>query len=663
MLKTTFYRTLFLLIILQTATARYHFLRAAEPKTVTSVVVAENNDSYFMSNGIVKAVISKKSGGITSITYEGKEVLAGRGERPAALWSHDASSPDMIRKITIDPAQNQGMRGEVSIKGISNGRPMGNGPGGSFVADIEIRYALAKGESAIYTYCIFDHQENYPASSMGEARFVAFLDPGFDWISIDNKRDYHYPSAAGGLDLSKYTFTANQTENPAFGWINTRENLGFWLINPSLEYMSGGPTKVEFLCHRDTKIDGVPCVLNYWRSSHYGGSIVDVSEGEKWTKVIGPFMIYLNKGTSPAPIRADAIMRASSESSHWPYNWVHHPDYPLTNNRATVSGRIALNDPITSPTFSRLRVGLAAPEYTVTQGNKQRTVDWQYDTKFYQFWVEGDPSGQFRIPHVRPGTYSLYALADDVLGEYLKVDVVVKAGENLNLGDLEWVPVRDGIQLWDIGISNRNASEFLGGDRWFDQGVFKVYPKSFPNDVHYTIGKSTYEKDWYFMQPPHVENPEAPENNAIPERTKQRLIKALGVNNLLNSEQHKAIKAIDELGLSGKYAKGRSTPWTITFSLADELSGHAILRLAICGTSTREISVMVNGYPAGTIRNLVIDGAPSKSGFTGIWYEKKIDFDASLLKKGKNTIVLTVPEGSADAAIMYDYIRLEHQHS
>jgi len=32
-----------------------------------------------------------------------------------------------------------------------------------------------------------------------------------------------------------------------------------------------------------------PCVLNYWRSSHYGGAEVSVAAGEKWSKVIGPF--------------------------------------------------------------------------------------------------------------------------------------------------------------------------------------------------------------------------------------------------------------------------------------------------------------------------------------------------------------------------------------
>jgi len=41
-----------------------------------------------------------------------------------------------------------GAIGEVAIKGISGGNQMGSGPGGSVIADIEIRYALRRGEAA-----------------------------------------------------------------------------------------------------------------------------------------------------------------------------------------------------------------------------------------------------------------------------------------------------------------------------------------------------------------------------------------------------------------------------------------------------------------------------------------------------------------------------------
>jgi rhamnogalacturonan endolyase len=91
-----------------------------------------------------------------------------------------------------------------------------------------------------------------------------------------------------------------------------------------------------------------------------------------------------------------------------------------------------------------------------------------------------------------------------VLGEFAKADITVVAGKPLDLGKLEWKPVRYGRQLWDIGIANRNGSEFFKGDDYFHWGWYLEYPKLFPNDVTYTIGKSDYRKDWFFEQVPHA---------------------------------------------------------------------------------------------------------------------------------------------------------------
>ena len=87
-------------------------------------------------------------------------------------------------------------------------------------------------------------------------------------------------------------------------------------------------------------------------------------------------------------------------------------------------------------------------------------MDWQNDAKNYEFWVRGDADGSFTIPNVRPGQYTLHAIADGVLGEYVLSNVTVTAGSKLNLGKLDWQPVRYGQQVWDIGIPNRTGGNF-----------------------------------------------------------------------------------------------------------------------------------------------------------------------------------------------------------
>ena len=135
------------------------------------------------------------------------------------------------------------------------------------IADIEIRYALARGDSGVYTYSIFDHPTNYPATGVGEARFCAKLnDALFDWMTVDANRnmkmitayDWNHGTVMNlkgarrinsgilkGQVEHKYDYSANQFDVRAWGWSSTPKRVGVWFVNPSVEYLSGGPTKFE----------------------------------------------------------------------------------------------------------------------------------------------------------------------------------------------------------------------------------------------------------------------------------------------------------------------------------------------------------------------------------------------------------------------------------
>jgi rhamnogalacturonan endolyase len=620
------------------------------------VALVEDQSAYTLSNATVSARIDKNSGDLLSLKFKGMEMLATIAgpdglpdtgiDKPGAnkrggggrytdhqygFWSHDTEGPHTVRKITIDPKSNGGQRAEVSIRGISDGKPMGAGPGGNFISDVEIRYTLGRDEPGLYTYSIFEHQPEYPASSLGEARFCAKLNDFFDWMSVGPKWNKPYPKEEPGQHEDKYDFTANQFENPAFGWSSTTKHVGVWFLNPSVEFLSGGPTKVEFLGHRDTNQVQAPTVLNYWRSSHYGGAVVEVAQGEHWTKVIGPFLIYVNAGKSPQEMYSDAVAQQAKESQKWPYAWVTGADYPQRSQRSVVSGRIALRDlQAKNAKMAGLRVGLSNAAYMIQPVSRTgapvnpRQIDWQTDAKHYEFWARGDDGGRFHIPAVRPGNYTLHAFSDGVLGEFAKSDITVASGTPLDLGTLEWTPVRHGKQIWEIGFPNRTGAEFFKGNDYAHDGMFLQYARLFPSDVNYVIGKSDYAKDWFFEQVPHNENPDA---------------KPAGYN----------------MGTS----PGRATPWSITFELPQAPHGTAHLRLALASTSTREIEVAVNGQPAGKVDRLYSDGAIARNGITGVWAEKDLPFDASLLKSGTNVLVLTVPAGPMTAGVIYDYLRLE----
>lgn len=624
-------------------------------KTVT---LKEDAETYTLANGIVTVIVAKASGDLVSLKYKEKEMLAtfltpegqpdlkrdppganpnglnkGMTDHQYGFWSHDAMGPrgtaPAISTITIDPKTNGGERVEVSVKGISVGRRMGTGPGskadGQFSSDIEIRYTLGRGESGVYTYCIFEHKPDYPYTQLGEARFCVKLADFFDWMSVDSKRDFYYPKELKVGD--KYIYTALQSANQAYGWSSSTAKVGLFFINPSMEYISGGPTKVEFLGHRDTNPVAAPCVLNYWRSSHYGGAEVNVAGGENWKKVVGPFFIYVNSGQTTSEIYADARAHVAVEAEKWPYAWVSGVDYPLANERATVKGKLMLNDTQANLNFSHLMVGLTAPAYLSPRpaGSLRTSItDWQRDAKFYQFWAKGDSSGSFLIDKVRPGRYTLHAFTDGVLGEFIMTDVNVEKGKPLDLGSLTWTPVRKGRQLWDIGIPNRTAKEFFKADTYEDPEISLKYAVLFPNDITYTIGKSDFGKDWFFQQVPHNEDP--------------------------------AAKALPFVGIR---ASGRATPFNIKFDMPSAVKGNATLRFAICGTGSKYVDIALNGKLVGKLDSLMGDGVITRHGIQGIWYEREIIFDAKLIQAGTNTFALTVPAGPVNDGMVYDYIRLE----
>ncbi len=589
--------------------------------------------------------------------------------------------------MTIDPKTNAGERAECSIKGIFQGGIVGRGPGGGTSADIEIRYALGRGDSGVYTHTIFTHKTNYPPTAVGEARFAAKLNAQvFDYMTIDANRRKEMPKPEDwdqGTELNmkearrlntgiykgqvehKYDYSAIQSEIPAFGWSSTKEHVGLWFINPSIEYLSGGVTKVELTGHLDNGNGADPTLLNYWRGSHYGGSSCAIGEGEAWTKVVGPFLIYCNSAPDHEAIWKEALAKAAAEAEAWPYDWVKGVDYPHRSERASVSGQIILADPLApNVKMSNILVGLTAPDYmpprfgrgfgggrmfnpggggeddasAVTNnaggsasrnsandtnrfrgfggfggGFAPRVVDWQMDAKHYEFWVRADESGRFAIPKVRPGTYTLHIIADGVLGEFTLTNVNVMAAQAMDLGKLKWQPVRYGRQLWEIGIPDRTAAEFFHGDDYWHWGLYEEYPRDFPNDVNFVINKSDCRKDWNYCQVPRSDG--------------------------------------------GGW--GKSTTWSVNFDLPAATHGKATLRLAFAATSARNVQVAVNHQPAGGTGPLQDTATIRRDGIRGYWYERPVAFDAGLLKAGHNILTLTIPPGGATSGVEYDYLRLE----
>jgi rhamnogalacturonan endolyase len=672
----------------------------AKPGVNAPVTVTDNGDTWTMDNGIVKATIVKKNGSLLQAVYHGIETL-----RPAISGGSDnlhtpptpAGSPipsweqmpsgTVTPSVTIDPAKNGGQRAEVAVKGANTGR-----------MDIEVRYAMERGLSGIYAYAEFSHPASYPAAHEGESQFILQLDPSFNWFSVDADRNMLVPSMQDlrtGVEIHakeqhilstgpfknsvdhKYSYCAIMYRIPAWGFSSPTRHVGVYLINPTTEYIGGGAEKMDLVGPFAWGSNNT--IQDYWTSGHYaGGAGCDVPAGANWKRVIGPMFVYFNALENPKdPTQAeldtfaatagnptvpavwhdnaivlwqDALARAKTEKAAWPYDWVSGVDYPHKSERGNVTGQFVLNDPQAATTkLPGLTVGLAHPDYTTTAGGfTQRSgngnvIKWPHEGNYYQFWTDGTDDGKFTIPSIRPGTYTLHAFADGVLGEFAKTDITVEAGKNLDLGKIEWKPVRYGKQVWEIGYPNRNGSEFFkGNDYWF-WGWCVRYPLLFPNDITYTIGKSDYHKDWFFEEVPHGEstawlNPEAKD----PANQPYGWVKA-------GTQGQDMWRTI---------GRGRATTWTIKFNMEKAVQGKATLRIALGGADGGGLAIGVNGKAVGSIRP-VSTNALRYNTDRGVWHEYSQAFDAALLKAGENEMTLTVPAGELTSGVAYDYLRLE----
>jgi rhamnogalacturonan endolyase len=678
----------------------------AQPAVNAPVTLTESADSWVMDNGILKATVLKNSGRLSSLIYQGKEMLSPRSEGWEQYPTQAADVGRLTDSVTIDPAKNNGERAEVSVKGVTNGEiSLGTGVGGNTRCDLEIRYTLGRGDSGFYTYQIFTHPAAYPATSCGgESRFINQLSRGFDWLSVDSDRNMAMCSNAdtnAGVVIHakeqrilstgiyqnsvehKYSYCARMYELPAYGWSSIQDHVGIWFINPSNEYIGGGPTRLDLVCHMGGTM------LDYWTSGHYAGGVqCNVNQGEDWNKVIGPIYCYVNSlqsadATTQAELDTlaktagnptiptswtnnanalfnDALAKAKTIKASWPLTWVKGVDYPQKSDRATVTGQLVLNDPqAASKKLPNLNIGLTHADYTggggafALRGGNGNLVTWNHDSKYYEFWSKGSDDGKFSIENVRPGSYTLHAFADGVLGEFAQANITVAAGQKLDLGKIDWQPVRYGTQLWDIGYPDRTGSKFLKGDgaNYWLWGWPLRYALLFPNDITYTIGKSDYHKDWFFEEVPHAENLSFV-NPAAKDPANQRF-------GWVKAESQQDYPATDQTGPWRVYGHGRATTWTIKFTMAKAAQGSAVLRLALAGADGGGgLAIGVNGKPAGTVYPTATNALRYNTDM-GQWQERDLTFDASLLQPGENTMTLTVPAGDVTTGVVYDYLRLE----
>ena len=226
-------------------------------------------------------------------------------------------------------------------------------------------------------------------------------------------------------------------------------------------------------------------------------------------------------------------------------------------------------------------------------------------THGYQFWTLTDANGDFELRNVRPGTYHLFAYAKtgEVTDMLEQDDIVVTVGDN-DLGTVTWTPRKYSELLWMIGQNDRCSSEFHYCDTIRQYGLWNLSPKN----LTFTVGESSEKTDWYYAQ------------------------------------------------------TQKDGTWTIKFNLDKTYNGkaHLTASLAGCTGNGSTVAVKVNGTQRGTWKPGVNDAAIYRSAVnSGRHHLLTLDFEASTLRQGSNTIALTMSGNGSNGGFMYDCIKLE----
>lgn len=616
-------------------------------KTVVSdpsdVIVVDNGTTVTLKNGIVNATITKSNAAVTSLIYNGIELIKGGYGGGSIYWSWNMPNyqnpSGCTYSLITNPAGNNFDAAEIKL------HMTWNGLASTTAMDVDVYYLLQRNTSGIYASATLTHPITYPANPGGEWRMSSYPNPRFNWLSVDSLRNLIIPSGSDSKAVvsgappenylitsgpftnkyeCKYDYSADFGAIDTWGWSSTVDNVGLWVTAPSKEYYPGGPMKRELMCH------STPVLLNMLGGTHYGqGGETAVAAGEDWQKTYGPFLIYCNKvpaGTVNASITLweDAKAKAKNEQTIWPYDWHNNTAYIKESERGTVTGKLVINDASSSSASAAdTWVGLAIPP-----SGSASVTNFQAWSKNYQFWVKTDANGNFTIPHVLPGTYSLFAFGPGAIGQLSLTNcATVTTANTTALGTVNWMPTRVAPTVWEIGTPDRTASEFKHGTDWWTSNTypnpnwakFMDYIAEFPNDIDFTIGQSNIATDWNFVQP---SSNNVPISNPV-----------WNINfNLTNAP------------VAGSTA-------SVYVALATNFD--AALILSVNGVN---VTAPTTGLSLGNNTNAMI-----RKGIHGAFEEVRFNFPSSNLHAGANKISFSLRKtgGGSSGELMYDYIRLE----
>jgi autotransporter-associated beta strand protein len=409
----------------------------------------------------------------------------------------------------------------------------------SVAADVELHYMLGKGNTGLYCYMIVKHPASFAAytnnlnisfiqsiwpTAHDNTNFLCenqYLDdftkyglfrggvqqkrnglqPNFydDWhtVGVTNmpKEIQQYTTGVfAGCTNGKYSFTLDYPKIDTFGMASDTNKIGLWYVAGGHEYQNNGPTACEYAGGIGGLILYEPLI------AHYQNTGLTVSSNANWSKIYGPWMLYFNSQSNGLAAWADSQSQGLAEKSAWPYAWLTNAVFQSKSQRASVSGKLVISDPLRpQASAAGAWIGMAAPD----DGTENASDNWQFQSDGYQFWTRCAADGSFTLPPVTTfspyggaQSYKLYAYCagtNGSVGEFQTGSFTFAAGAVTNLGTLVWKVPHAGSQvLWEIGYPDRTAAKYRHGDEYGRPSMWLGFGSEFSSPLEYYVASNNW---------------------------------------------------------------------------------------------------------------------------------------------------------------------------
>jgi hypothetical protein len=246
---------------------------------------------------------------------------------------------------------------------------------------------------------------------------------------------------------TKYDYSSYEYLHQAEGVYGT--SMAAWMVVPSQESLTGGPTKQDLI------FTGNLLIMEAY-SNHLNNQMTfSVPQDAVMHRLYGPFYLHFNAFSATNPTAASLYQEALGSSAQ--LTPAYDGEAVLLNSGyvpSTARGEVQAKVEGTK--------GLDLNQAWAVLSDNQTNV--QYSHAGREYWMNINPGGIANFNNVAPGTYRLSVYALGQWGELRQDNITVNAGKLTKVSaSLVGENFSSLPPIWTIGSADRSSHEFLHG--------------------------------------------------------------------------------------------------------------------------------------------------------------------------------------------------------